>query len=308
MNKKTALTLTAIVVAAALAIGAWWIFLRPKAAAPRAKPKASASVSAPTAPNADQIAALTDLATRFEHASRDWGVDPNAMTDVDANKLKDGAAVVSQYRTPTTLDNGPLDAVSSIDRKGVGWDAPSPVCADTTLEPCHAMPTMLSYWANQHWSMGARLSSVDAQVRDARTVEVKGTVRVGLWTMPDADVTRVYGPHAAWGFSPAAGDQTFDDVLTVSDGKVTKREASAATDWIADPYYGSWAKSDNPADGTMSWGNRVQPNIPLLGDPPSLGLDRRDPGMDMLKSSNDASSPDWKRIIDEASHDLPNHP
>ena len=61
----------------------------------------------------DEINTLTDIATRYEHAARDWGVDPNSGSSLDLSK-QDAQSVLDQIRTPETMDRSALDQLTTM--------------------------------------------------------------------------------------------------------------------------------------------------------------------------------------------------
>lgn len=226
------------------------------------------------------------LAARFEHASRDWGVDPAAA--LAAQPGSDTQDALASLRAPARLDRTALDAVSTVKAGPAdGPDAPGPLCDGTKGVSCQIWPTQLAYWRQQHWLMGARLDGEPTITPlTGGRVKVSGKVRAVLWSDVDdrwtVELDGTDGSHW-WGFSPVAGDMPYTDILTVSGSKVTARQYVTATGWMGDPFLRAWGNLD-PADDNGMWENRVQPSIPLRGAKPQLGL-QHDPAAHILRNA-----------------------
>lgn len=241
---------------------------------------------------------LLDIATRFEHAARDWGVDPNTAASTSLDK-QDAQTVLDQVRTPETMDRSALDQLTTIPTEAdQGPDAPSTYCQDDPDSGgCAAQPTMLTYWRSQHWTQGTRIDSMNASVNDDGTVTVEGDVKYVLWSDTTDAATITPDGSGYWGYSPATGTESFRDILTIENGKVTARDRVNGTRWMGDPWFTGW--NDNPASDTLSWNDRQQPNIPLKGTKPDQLLSH-DLHRKILKNSDDITTdPAWNECIDE---------
>lgn len=246
----------------------------------------------------DEINMLTDIATRYEHAARDWGVDPNSGSSLDLSK-QDAQSVLDQIRTPETMDRSALDQLTTMQTTAdEGPNAPSEFCQeDAGSALCNGDPTMLAYWRDQHWTMGSRIDSMSVEINDDGTAHVTGTVKYILWSDTDGAATLTPDGSGYWGYSPATGTDDFDETLTIEDGKVTNRDIASYTRWMGDPWFDDW--DDNPASDTESWDNRQQPNIPLKGTKPTLPMNN-DVSRVMLKNSDDiTTNPAWNECIQD---------
>lgn len=246
----------------------------------------------------EEAAALMDVASRFEHAARDWGVDPTAGSSLDLSK-QDAQPVLDQVRTPESMDRSQLDQLTTIPTEAEqGPNAPSLLCKDDPDGAlCAGDPTMLAYWRDQHWTMGSRIEDMSTDVNDDGTVNVEGTVRYILWSNTEGAAILTPDGSGYWGYSPATGLDSFKETLTIKDGKVSARDAQKSTRWMGDPWFEDW--EDNPASDTTSWDDRQQPNIPLKGTKPTLPMNT-DVSRVMLKNSDDiTTNPAWNDCIQE---------
>lgn len=308
---KTILTITGIILVIALIIG-WcaWRQHETKAQAETAAsaPATSATTEPSSSPPAEENTAtestLTDkekmsIASKFEHAARDWGVDPADIMS-ESIALKTTADALNPIRMPSTLNSNSLDEVSSIERSASwGPNAQPQYCREGTEGMCANYPTQISYWHANEWTMGARIKGVTTTMNDDGTVNVKGTVHVAMWSWPEGAVGVNVSGTDYWGYSPMEGTVDFNDTLTIGDdGKVSKKNGNGSV-WIADPFFTSW--DNNPADDASTWDNRNQINLPIKGTLPNAmsgGLDGISPDISrvLLKNSTDTSSDYWQNI------------
>lgn len=202
----------------------------------------------------DERNQLTQVAKDFETQTRTWGVSPATLDNTDQFIHTDAMSALNVVRTPESMQAPAV--ISNMKRdETAGPNAPSPYC---TAQPqdeigCQSWPTMLSYWRQQHWTMGASVlaDSVRVTVKQPTIVTVTGTVRVVLWS----DTTGAYARRGRWAFTPVTGDIAFNDKLTIINGQVTQRQALTSTSWLADPWLIPW--TSNPANGNSSWSNRT---------------------------------------------------
>lgn len=258
-----------------------------------AKKKKQAKTQVAAMPETDKNQ-LIQTAITFEHASRDWGVDPNTLpSETQLNP----ADVINTIRTPDSIDHSGLDQVSTIQPKPEwGPTGPSVYCAVGNQGMCATYPQALTYWNQQHWTMGARINNTpNVTVTSSTTVTVKGQVATILWSDTQGEYSIWRPTGSAWELTPVTGIQHFEDKLTIENGKVTRRTPVTPTEWLADPWYQSW--KDNPAASTASWDKRKSWSIPVSGDIPDLGL-HQDPGTVILKNEQNGSTPTWDNIID----------
>lgn len=297
MKPRTSPVIAVIAIVAVIAVGAviavtgrhGTTALPPKA--PAAMATGTSTPATPSTPAGLPAGTLTDMAVRFEHASRDWGADPDAVT-ADRLAQSDGQTLMNLIRTPDRIDRSPLDRVSGITIGTTGPDKPSPYCTRGYRAMCETYPTQYAYWRAQAWTMGARLQGDPAvTVTGPDTVTVTGTVKIVLWSdTQDAAATTGW-----WAYTPVTGTYAIRDELTFDDrGMVTKRvRKGPPTPWIGDPWYSTW--ETNPADATASWPEREQKSIPVKGMPPQLDL-YHDPTLNVLRNGTSMDGPLWENV------------
>lgn len=244
----------------------------------------------------DERDQLTQIATDFEIQTRTWGVNPAILDNTDQFTHTDAVSALNLVRTPEAMQAP--DVISNMKRdKTVGPDAPSPYC---TAEPkdeigCQSWPTMLSYWRQQHWTMGAAVipDSIKVTVKQPTIVTVTGTVRVVLWS----DTTGAYNALGRWAFTPVTGDIVFRDKLTIINQHVSQRQALTSTSWLADPWLSAW--DVNPAEESSSWLKRSVHAMGLAsvgeeGNLPNLGLSH-DMNVDILANEQIYQAPGFEQ-------------
>lgn len=243
---------------------------------------------------------LTQIAQDFETQSRTWGVNP---TISDQIVDMDSVSALNTVRTSETLTKPVvLDSITLTDN--AGSNAPSPYCNnDPESVGCQTQPTMLDYWRQQHWSMGAAVDthSIRVTVNQPTIATVSGTVTIILWS----DTTGVKTVYDHWGFTPVKASVPFRDKLTIIGGRVVKRQSLTATPWIADPWLSVW--DTNPAEQVFT--DRQQPSYALPAPVPSLGL-QHDPTVAIVTNSQVSDGLGWDKVIPlpEESTLLNDHP
>lgn len=247
-----------------------------------------------------QAAEYKQTAIQFEKTSREWGTDPQTAVS-DTNAGQDTNTVLNRLRTPATMNPATLDTVSSIKRdKDTGPDAPSPYCDGTQPTVCAMTPTMLDYWRNQAWILGARMDGTpDTTVNDDGTIDIKGRMKVVIWGDTQDAPAYQSDDGTWWNFTPVTGYVSYADTLTIgADGRVSRRVENLDTDFIIDPWYETW--DSNPMGSTSHLTGRAQASIPLKGGVPSLGMNH-DPNVGVVKNLNVMQGGQWARIFSEHS-------
>lgn len=251
----------------------------------------------------DQINQYTQAVNTYEHTSRDWGTDPTAATN--PNLALQPTNIINNLRTPATMDPTNLDAISSIQRDTtkIGPTAPSPWCnTDNTSPWCDEQKTMLDYWRNNNWIMGAR-HTADPKITynpSDNTFTAEGTIHAILWSQDTGTGYRGSTPEDTyWAYTPVTGDFNYKDQISFDyiTGKVNNRKTiTPVTQWLADPWYMDW--NTNPSEQTMSWTNRQQANIPLHGTQPQLITNQMKPNADIsfLKNLTTTEGGLWDKV------------
>lgn len=255
----------------------------------------SASPS-PSSSSSSSIDRVRGVLVGFEHARRDWGVDPAAAkAGVDPVSLRWDVPSADKLKSYLAVD---------VDSK-YGPDVPGPYCATgeeqaegvRSTAQCATWPTMGAYWHDQAWTLGARMTgepTVEAN-GDGRWV-VSGSSRVIAWS----DATGVVSIDATdgnhyWGFTPRLGTVSWQDTLTVDDeGKITDVVSNTVTDWLADPLLANW-RGVNPLKDNDRWMEREQLSIPVKGEPPVLKLNQ-DSTAGRIVNDPTMSGDLWKNI------------
>lgn len=243
---------------------------------------------------------LTQIAQDFETQSRSWGVNP---TISDQIVDMDSVSALNTVRTPETLTKPTvLDSITLTDNAGP--NVPSPYCnSDPESVGCQTQPTMLDYWRQQHWTIGAAVQAdtMRVTVNQPTIATVSGQVRVILWS----DTTGVKALYGRWGFTPRIATAPFQDKLTIISGRVTSRQNLTPTPWIADPWGMAWDL--NPAE--QVWDATTQPSYALPAPVPNLGL-QHDPTIAIVTNSQVSDGLGWDKVIPphEESTPLNDHP
>lgn len=282
MRRHPFLMLAAIILTVVVAWTVWWQAAHHDT---RNQPAARETRTA-AMPSSSEQARLKTIAERFEHASRDWGTDP-ASWDKGLTAI----------RTPDTMSDAAMGKVSTLKRaKTLGPDAPSPWCGDDPNGAvCATWPTMLDYWRQQAWTMGARVDGMDVSVNTDGTVRVSGRSRIIIWSDTQNAIT-YRGIHGGewWDLSPVTGTRTWTDTLTITNGRVTARQSAGNTDWMADPWFKTW--NTNPMEAAGSLTDRRQDGIPVEGQTPDLGL-THDRDVDVLANRTILSGSQWEQVF-----------
>lgn len=255
---------------------------------------ASPSPSAPVTSDSAAARKMVETAVRFEHASREWGVDPDKATG-DSLAQTDTQTLLNQIRTPDSIDRGELDKVSAL-KIDHGPGEGSRYCNNPSYQAmCGSVyPTQYSYWRDQAWTMGSRLEG-DPQVKVTgdNEVTVTGRVRIVLWS----DTIGAAATTGWWAYTPATGTFDYEDTLTFNrEGKVSSRSTDSKVPWIGDPWFADW--SSNPCDATAGWPERRQPSIPVKGDLPATLLNH-DPTLNILRNDTTMSGGLWDNVTVE---------
>lgn len=285
MDRKRLIAIITVVtlIIAGIGVGMWKT--RHHDTAARATPTVQATTRR-TTPKATPTATINPgdaaaLATRFEHAARDWGADPNAT-------VTDNATLAAQ-RVPDRLDRTAFSQVSTIAPAKVNADSLSADCAgDPDAVLCKAHPTRLAYWRDNWYELGARLDGdPKTTVNHDGTLTVTGKLKLVAWANADNAAT----VPGYWGYSPRTWSLDYTDTLTVKGGKVTAWRTTQPG-WLAAPMTGDWSAdplSQIPSDST-------QTDTPVPGDLPDLGLDP-DPGLAVMANNADTTSGAWIDIL-----------
>lgn len=234
----------------------WWLW----GASHHRQQHAETPRTSETRDTGKEDAAKIRLAVSFEHAMRDWGVDPTVEPSTFA--MKPASDVLDALRTPV-LGESPLKGMIGFEPgKDTGPESMSYVCR-TGYEPyCTDTPKTQDWWRSEVWGMGSRWKGEpSATVLPDGTVEVTGTVRAIMVTSGDRFTLNGYSA-----LTPAWSDYMIDDILTVKGGKIGKLEHKALDYWWTDPWLADWTP-DNVASN-IGAGERVA--IPVQG-----GLDWR---------------------------------
>lgn len=238
---------------------------------------------------------LINIAYTFEHASRDWGINPTTITQYSQ---QDTSTLLQAIRTPTKLNNNQLTKISAITPPtNAGPNAPSTYCTNNITNPCQDYPTQLDYQRATHWTLGAHIvpDSLQATIVNNNQVKVTGKIQIIVWSSNRNAAQRVTSDHTHWwAFTPFITSTQFQDELTInSEHKVSKRTGTINR-WFFDPWYSPW--TDNAADWVTSYGDHLTPNIPIKGTPAPLADLNPSPGEQQIQNLTTTTGPLWDAL------------